>query len=154
MVASIPVIEIVVVVGGVVVVLGLCWFGICISVDRDLKREDRRASEEKTRAAEEKRRQKAEGIRSFPVRRLTQEEFSRITTADQLPDRYLETCPIGLWFVCRPNNDVPEVTVIGQVVEGNDLICDQWGSGLALPARGINRYRVEIVEARPVTSST
>ena len=154
MLAGIPVIEIVVGTVVVVAVLGLCWFGICISVDRDLKREDRRVSEAKSRAAEEKRRQKAAGIRAFPVRSLTREEFAKIITADQLPEGYLKTCPIGTWFVCRPNNDVSEVTVVGQVVEGNDLICDQWGSGLGVPARGINRYRVEIVEASPVTSSS
>ena len=154
MLVDIPIIPIVVFVAIVVAVLGLFWYGLCLSVDRGIRKEDARQVSEEKRAAEEKRRRKAAGIRSFPVRRLTKEEFAGIITADQLPDRYLETCPIGSWFVCRPNEDVPVVTVVGQVVDDKDMICDQWGSGLGVPARGINRYRVEIVEASPATSST
>jgi hypothetical protein len=44
-------------------------------------------------------------------------------------------------FVCD-NSDTLDLHVVGQVVKGDDLFCDQWGAGLVVPDRGVNRYLV------------
>lgn len=80
----------------------------------------------------------------YPVMKLSKEEFSNIPRAEQLPDGFLETCPIGTFFVCREKCPALEIIVIGQIVKEDDLICEQYGAGMSVPARGANRYRLEL----------
>lgn len=82
-------------------------------------------------------------IMRYPEQNLTQEEF------DNLPQNvdgdFLNFNQIGSWFVCKPNPEIPEVIVIGQIVKGEDIFVDQYGGGiLSIPRRGINRYRAII----------
>lgn len=80
-------------------------------------------------------------IMLLPVKRMTQIEVETLPGANEpLPDGFLETCPIGTWFMCRQQHELP--LVVGQIVIGDDLLCDQWGAGLCLPERGVNRYRL------------
>lgn len=82
-------------------------------------------------------------VRSYPVRHLSQAELARLPKGAGLN---LYTCPLGTCFVCAPHPHLPrEIVVVGEVVAGDQLLCDQWGAGLSLPDRGINRYRAEVV---------
>lgn len=114
------------------------------------RRRERKRQEEKRQKAEELRRQNEVRAREFRVKfsRYPVREFSR-PDFDQLPKNvgteFLKTCPLGTWFLCKPVEGV-EIIVVGQVVKGDDLLCDQWGAGLSVPERGINRYQVKILE--------
>jgi len=84
-------------------------------------------------------------IMKYPTRHITSEELSELPkipgecTAD-----FLKTCPLGTWFVCKPNRFLPDTVVVGKVVAGKDLLEDQWGAVLSIPERGVNRYTVVI----------
>ncbi len=83
-------------------------------------------------------------IFKFPVIGMTNEELAKIPNSDTISNHFLQTCPFGTKFICRKNRFHPDAIVIGKVVKGEDLFCAQWGAGLSVPDRGINRYRVEI----------
>lgn len=84
-------------------------------------------------------------IMDYPIIKLSKSDFSALPGADEkeVSRNFLETCPIGTRFVCRSRFE--GIIVVGQVVKGDDLFCSQWGSGLATPKRGINRYRVQLI---------
>jgi len=107
--------------------------------------EDQKLLEEKRREAAQQERQAVLKIMGYPIKKFTQEEFSGLPGGEKnrLPPDFLKICPIGTWFVCRQNN-FTDIVVVGQVVKGNDLFCDQWGAGLSVPERGINRYRLQL----------
>ena len=79
----------------------------------------------------------------YPRKEITESELKALPRPDS--KEFLYTCPFGTWFVCRPHPEFPQVVIIGQVVAGKDLDVYQWGSGLSIPERGINRYRAVIV---------
>ena len=94
----------------------------------------------------ERQQQRIDMIRSFPPMELTPDELGGIPRAEELPEGWLATCGIGSMFVCRKSELAPDMTVVGEVVKGDDLLCGQWGASLCVPERGINRFRVEIFE--------
>jgi len=110
----------------------------------DTKRESGVWEAKREREKAEKRRRQINMIRNYPVMKFTLEEFNDLPR--DVPRSFLKTCEIGTLFVCSKSDLVPDVTVVGQVVKGSDLFCDQWGAGLSVPERGINRYQVKIVE--------
>lgn len=108
-------------------------------------RESRRRREDEDRLAEGR---VAEAIRISDLRRkiahyprkiMTFEEFENLPR--NVSSEFLRTCPLGTMFVCD-NSDTLDLHVVGQVVKGDDLFCDQWGAGLVVPDRGVNRYLV------------
>ena len=73
---------------------------------------------------------------------MSRAEFDHLAQGKDLD---LNTCPLGTTFVCKPFELLPGIVVVGQVVRGVDMFADQWGAGLSVPERGINRFRVEII---------
>ncbi len=127
----------------VVLIMVICFY---VYASRETKREMEAASARRDYEARQKEIRTIERIKKYPARELTQEEFNEIPEAEDLEEGFLETCPIETWFVCRKNDLVPDVTVIGQVIKGDDAFCEQVGSALlSLREREINRYRVKIV---------
>lgn len=119
-----------------------------VSVRRSVKRDHVHESARQEREARLEEFKKLERIKGYPVKELTQEGFDKIPKAESLEEGFLKTCPIGFWFVCRKSDLAPNITVIGQVVKGNDAFCDQVGAALlSLGKREINRYQAKIVEA-------
>ena len=106
--------------------------------------ECREQQRQKERLEEKRREEQAARIRNFPEKHLTQEEFDQLPNGRKFESNFLETCPIGTWFKCHPSDICPDIIVIGQVVKGGNMLCDQWGAGLCIPERGINRYRAII----------
>lgn len=92
------------------------------------------------RAKEKKFQNHGDHKETYPIKEMTYEEFNQLPR--DVGTEFLQTCPIGTWFVCRPEVNM----VVGQIVKGDDLFCSQWGAGLSVPERGINRYSVTIVE--------
>jgi hypothetical protein len=91
------------------------------------------------RVQDAERRQK---VLKWPQVQMTGEQFAALKS--QKID--LQTCPLGTWFVYKkPLPYLPGVTIIGQVVKGLDMFCDQWGAGLSVPDRGARKYRLEII---------
>lgn len=72
-------------------------------------------------------------IANFPILNMSLEEFQKLQIPG--PDIDLRTVEMGYTFRCKPTTTTNEI-VVGQIVKGDDLFCDQWGSGLAVPARG------------------
>lgn len=112
----------------------------------EIQRIERAEREERRKAEEAKQeRQVAKSIMSYPIKKMTKEELDKLPYGTEMPVDFLKTCPLGTWFVCKKSRFLMDVTVIGQVVAGKDLLADQW-AGLSIPERGINRYRVVIVQ--------
>ncbi|MDD5165628.1 MAG: hypothetical protein PHG25_03820 [Candidatus Pacebacteria bacterium] len=84
----------------------------------------------------------ARRIRKFPIREMSATEFDQLVREKPVD---LKTCPLGTWFVCTPFELTPDVTVVGQVVTGLEMIANQWGAGMSVPERGVNRYRVKLI---------
>ena len=57
----------------------------------------------------------------------------------------LDFLDFGFKFKCL-GPAVNGMRVIGQVVNGLDAIADQYGAGLSVPARFINRSNVKIIQ--------
>ncbi len=112
-------------------------FGFLTYLEEKRLREE---SESRLREERRKTREVRAGIDRFPLRTLTREEFGTLPKGSELD---LKTCPLGTWFVCAPFPPALEVIVLGHVVSPGDMICEQWGAGLSLPERGINRYRLQ-----------
>ncbi len=55
----------------------------------------------------------------------------------------LNAVPIGFQFRCCPSRHTSEI-VIGTVVKGEDAFVAQWGSGLSVPDRFVNRFKVKL----------
>lgn len=81
------------------------------------------------------------------ILRLPSKSFSpsELSALPKGSDVDFVTCPIGVMFICVPMPLLPDIIVIGQVVKGNDMFADQWGAGLSIPERGINRYLAKVV---------
>lgn len=77
---------------------------------------------------------------NFPELTLTKEEFLTLTAGETLGENDLKYVPIGFRFKCRGDHEV-----IGVVVKGMDAITEQFGAGLSIPERFVNRYRAKIV---------
>lgn len=116
------------------------------------RRERKEIEAQEEENAEKRRRQRAEAaeqakrirtVMDYPVKRITIEELNSLPKGDAVAGNFLKTCPFGTWFCCTSPSS--EVTVVGQVVRGADIFISQYGAGSAIPERGINRYRVEIV---------
>jgi hypothetical protein len=83
-----------------------------------------------------------ERVSRYPLKQMSRTEIDKLPKGKDLD---LKGCPIGTWFACSSSPLIPDVTVIGQTVAGLDMIAEQWGAGLSIPERGINRYRVQII---------
>lgn len=83
-----------------------------------------------------------QSILRFSEKEMTKEYLAALPKGETLD---LYTCPIGTWFVCKPFPLLPDVIVVGQVVKGGDALCSQYGAGLSVPDRFVNRYRAKIV---------
>jgi hypothetical protein len=90
--------------------------------------------------------QEIEGLRRkilrYPEKTLTQSEFDKLPR--NVDREFLNFSPIGSWFVYKPIPEIPDIQIVGQIVKGDDLFAEQWGAGLSVPKRGINRYRIII----------
>ena len=88
-------------------------------------------------------------IEKYPIIEFTQDEFNKIPKSDSFTIEWLrKESFIGFRFICKPSEASllkPEIIAMGEVVKGDDLVCEQWGAGLSVPAKGINRYQVRIV---------
>ena len=82
--------------------------------------------------------------RDYPILELTPEEYDSIPRAEDRPKDFVKHCPIGTKFRCMGSTTF-EDTVIGIVVEGKDALINQYGAGLSVPERFINRYKVRLV---------
>lgn len=105
-----------------------------------LKRE-RQLAERKEKKIEDLRRVRSQ-IETYPYERMTAVDFAAVKRQIDID---LHTCPLGTWFVYPPHPAFPDVVVLGQVVDSLHMIAKQWGSGLSLPPRGVNRYRLQLV---------
>jgi hypothetical protein len=81
-------------------------------------------------------------IQRYHLLQMSRAEFDRLAQGKDLD---LNTCPMGTLFVCKPFELLPNIIIVGQIVRGLDMFADQWGAGLSVPERGINRFRVEII---------
>ena len=76
-----------------------------------------------------------------PELRLSFNEYYDIPRAEDMPEGFLKTCPIGTRFKCKGSKTI-ENTVIGIVVKGEDALAHQYGAGLlSVPERFVNRYK-------------
>jgi hypothetical protein len=82
-------------------------------------------------------------IQKYPICHMNVKTFCSLPRGKEID---LEHCPLGTWFMCTSYEALPDMKVVGQVVEGKEMLCDQWGSGLSVPERGINRYRLVMVD--------
>ena len=57
----------------------------------------------------------------------------------------LHFCGFGTFFRCKGSSTI-EKAVIGQLVRGEDALCSQYGAGLSVPERFVNRYRIRITD--------
>lgn len=84
----------------------------------------------------------------LPILKLTLEQYCKLLNASNestCPKGFINYVPIGTRFICRGSKSIDD-SVIGVVVKGEDALMDQWGSGLSIPLRFVNRYRPVIVE--------
>ncbi len=86
-------------------------------------------------------RRQREQILRFPEKIMSADELGRLQKGSDVD---LNTCPLDTWFICKLSDLVPDLVVVGQVVEGDKMIAEQWGAGLSVPPRGINRYRLRV----------
>lgn len=122
-----------------------------------VKRQDRKnAAQENANAIAKVREERRARVMRYPVRYFTQAAFDSLPKAAEQPLGFLQTVEIGTYFVCRPSSELPDAVIVGQVVKSEDVLAEQWGAGLAVPDRGINRYRVVIseIKAEPQSSSS
>jgi len=101
-------------------------------------------AKEKERITVAKRRDLKARVQKYPVVEITKQELENIPKAQDLEEGFLKEANIGFQFICRNSLGIDEI-ILGHVVKGDDLFCDQWGAGLSVPAKGINRYRVKVV---------
>jgi hypothetical protein len=80
----------------------------------------------------------------FPVVEMSKHVFENLTIPANSTE--LKYMPFGTVIRCV-DKEVPSPTVIGQIVKGEEAIASQWGAGLSLPERFLNRYEVEVVGA-------
>jgi len=85
---------------------------------------------------------------TYPIIQLTQSEYAQIPRAEDLPRGFLNTCPIGTLFRCRGSNKI-----IGQLVKGDDALGEQYGAGLSVPERFVNRYRIQVIHSDSLDSA-
>lgn len=79
----------------------------------------------------------------YPVVEMTRDSLEKLavpTSAGAL--KYM---PFGTVVRCV-DKGVPSPSVIGQIVKGEEAIAAQWGAGLSLPERFLNRYEVKVLE--------
>jgi len=86
--------------------------------------------------------------RTYPVMQIKRAQYDKIPRAEDLPEGFLETCEFGFLFRCRGSNNI-----IGKLVNGNDAIGDQYGTGLSIPKRFVNRYRTRVVPSDSLDSA-
>lgn len=77
----------------------------------------------------------------FPVVEMSKDVFEKLTVPENATA--LKFMPVGTVIRCV-DKGIPSPTVIGQIVSGEDAIASQWGAGLSLPERFLNRYEVEV----------
>jgi hypothetical protein len=101
-----------------------------------------------TAAAAQKRLQDEYGLRrriaKFPPIEMTKEEHAKLKASSIGIN--LNTCQLGTWFACKPDELAPDLIVVGEVVARKDLFTAQLGAASAVPERGINRYRVQFTD--------
>ncbi len=94
-----------------------------------------------------KEQRRKENIMRYPLVDLTQKEFEEIPKAGDFKVDWLRNeAPFDFKFICKPNELVPGMVVMGHLVKGVEAICEQYGADLlSVPKKFINRYRVKIV---------
>lgn len=75
---------------------------------------------------------------------MSKEDFETLPKAEAATRDFLAACPLDTWFISSQSELVPGIIVVGQVVKGDDLIGSQYGAGLCVPERGINRYQLQL----------
>jgi len=86
--------------------------------------------------------------RTYPIMQMTRAQYDGIPCAENMPIDFLETCAIGTKFRCRGSSEI-----IGQVVKGDDAFCSQYGAGLSVPARFVNRHRARVIPSDSLDSA-
>jgi hypothetical protein len=79
----------------------------------------------------------------YPVVEMSRDVFEKLAVPPSAET--LKFMPFGSVIRCA-DKGVPSPTIIGQLVKGEEAITSQWGAGLSLPERFLNRYEVELVE--------
>lgn len=82
-------------------------------------------------------------IMRYPIAKFTRKKFDALPKLKELK---LYECPMGTWL-SWPDFEpaLPDVRVVGQVVPGLEAIAEQWGAGMSIPERYVNKYRVEFI---------
>ena len=85
-------------------------------------------------------------IVKYPIVELTQKEFDELPKSGSFGIDWLRNeAPFDFKFICKPSELVPDVVVMGHLVKGMEAICEQYGAGLCVPKKFINRYSVKII---------
>lgn len=115
----------------------------------DREREIRQASVPVIDERELARLKRIESRSKFPPMEFTMAEYDALPRSEDLieefGERHLYSANIGLKFKCTGGEKL-EDTVVGHLVKGNDAICEQYGAGLFVPERFVNRYEPVIVD--------
>ena len=85
-------------------------------------------------------------VDTYPVHQMIQEEFDLLPTkADAVTGEFLKRAPVGTWFVYQSAIGLSDVTVLGQIVEIDDLLVDQSGAATSPMPPLFNKYRLELI---------
>jgi hypothetical protein len=79
----------------------------------------------------------------YPVVEMTRDSLEKLAVPASA--EALKYMPFGSVVRCV-DKGMPSPSVVGQIVKGEDAIAAQWGAGLSLPERFLNRYEVTVVE--------
>ncbi len=79
----------------------------------------------------------------YPVVEMPRDVFEKLEVPPSA--EALKYMPFGSVIRCA-DKGAPSPTIIGQLVKGEEAIAAQWGAGLSLPERFLNRYEVEVVD--------
>lgn len=78
----------------------------------------------------------------YPVVEMSRDVFEKLEVPRSA--EALKYMPFGSVIRCV-DKGVPSPTIIAQIVKGEEAIAAQWGAGLSLPERFLNRYEVEVI---------
>jgi len=119
-----------------------------------LKKENKEKEEQTEYKKQQKARKEKERIaripetiaemRRYPVIKLAPAEFEKMPKAGDFSVEWLENeAPFGFRFICKSFPECPEdLVIMGLIVQTEEIICEQYGSGMSPPKKFINRYRV------------
>jgi len=87
-------------------------------------------------------------MRGYPTLKLTKYEYGILPRDNQIPEGFLNMCELGYRFRYPINGQPLEDKIVGEVVDLNSVISNQTENKVIGSGRGINYYKVEIVEKK------